>query len=148
MGGKSDALLDGASSKNALALLRIDHQGMSLRRLAVDEMMANEVERVEHIPRLRIVNLEMQMRSRRGTGVTADGNKLSFGNRKVGRSEMKLALSRLFLILLLAHHRLNERREFLQMAIDAGVALRMMHVDGIAKTHQTDGDHRHVAAGN
>ena len=63
MGGKSDALLDGASSKNALTLLRIDHQGMSLRRLAVDEMMANEVEGVEHIPRLRVVNLEMQMRT-------------------------------------------------------------------------------------
>ena len=64
VGGKTDALLDATTGKHALALLRICHQGMALRRLGVLQMMAYEIERVEHLPRLRVVNLEMKMGSR------------------------------------------------------------------------------------
>ena len=44
-------------------------------------------------------------------------------------------------ILLLAKEGCNLGCELLQMTIDAGVALRMVNVDGIAKTKHAHGHH-------
>ena len=146
MGGESDALLNASARKDALARLRIDHQRMTLRGLTINELMTDEIEGVEHAPRLRVVNFEMKMWSRRGTGIPADGYELPLCNGKFKGTEMKLALGRMPGILLLADKGSYLGSETLQVAIDAGVAFGVMHINGIAKAKHPNGNHRHIAS--
>ena len=145
--GKAEILLVGTAVEHTLSLHRTGHEAMSLGRHLVSHIILQVVERVEHVPSLRVVNLEMQMRSLRRTCVPAGGYHLSFGHRAIGSLQPHIGRIALMLILPALHGSSYLRRESLQMTIDAGIASRVLHIDSIAKTIKADGHARDVTIG-
>ena len=67
--GASDAegLMSDVMIEDALSLLRTGHQAMCPRGHGIVDVVADKIQGVEHIPRLCVVDLKMQM----GTGTMA-----------------------------------------------------------------------------
>ena len=74
---EADRLLRAASVEHTLAGFGISHEAVGYGRESVFQLAGDEAERVELVARSRLVHLEMQMRSLRGSRISADGDELS-----------------------------------------------------------------------
>ena len=117
---------------------------MSLRGHGVGNLAPQELHGVTHGPCACVVNLQMQMGSRRVARVAADGHKvactdgeLAVGETDIQRVGAPFALNLLFV----------GGGKALQVAVDAGVAVRVADIEGIAEAILVYGQSRHTAVG-
>ena len=64
-------LFGSRAAEDPLPCLRIHHQPMGTRRYGVADEVADEVAGIQHVPRLGVVDLKMQMRARAVACITA-----------------------------------------------------------------------------
>ena len=128
------------SSSVERSLTRNGHQSVYLGCYGILDKIVEELIWVEHVPRLGVVNLKMQVRSRRVARITAKGNELALADRNIGRLQTSIGLTGLMLVLILAESPLDAWRKRLQMTIDRSLSCRMSDIDSIAKTVLSDGD--------
>ena len=142
---EAESLLAGAPIEPALSLYGNGHEGMSLRRHGVGNKMSQEGHGVAHHPRLGVVNLQVQMWTCRVARIAADGNEVASTDGELRRWEnhrqrvfRTRALQQCFIL----------RCKALQMAVDAGMAIWVSHIDGIAEAIHVDGEPADVAIRN
>ena len=121
---------------------------MSLRRYAVFDKLIQEVVRVEHIVRSRVVYLKVQMRGCRVPRIAAKGNELACADGHVRWFQASIGHTGFMAVLVLSQGSLDTGRKSFQVAVDRGLARGMSNVDGITKAVESDGDTRHIAVGN
>ncbi len=136
------ALLVRLAAERALAVNRHRHYCICRGSGGVLDIFTDEIEWVEHIPCACVVNLKMKMRRRACPSISANGYQLALGNGEISRTKLHICHILLVLILPFLHHCCYLRCESLQMAIDAGVAVGMSYIHGIAKARNA---HRHPA---
>jgi hypothetical protein len=74
---EAEILILGEAVEDALARLRISHEGVCLRRGVIDEEVTKEVQGVEHSPRTGVVDFKMKVWRHAMTRIAANGNELS-----------------------------------------------------------------------
>ena len=126
---ESKGLLVLTAIEHTLALHRHSHKGMGLWGYGVSNEMPQEHHRVAHRPRFSIVNFKVQMGACRMARIAADGYQVASMDGELRRWEnhrqriVASAVQQGFVL----------RGKALQVAIDAGMSVRMSHVDSIAK---------------
>ena len=74
---EAESLLAAAAVEDTFTLHGNSHEGMGLRCYGVSNDVCQECQRVAHSPSLRIVNLQVEMRTRGMSGIAADGDEVA-----------------------------------------------------------------------
>ena len=142
---EAESLFAAAAIEDALAGHGDGHEAVGLRCDGIGDEVTEELQGVAEGPRLGIADFEVQMGAGAMTGIAADGDEVASADGELRRWENQRerilrtgALQQGFVL----------RGEALQVAIDAGMAVGMADVDGIAEAEEVDGESRHVAVGD
>ncbi len=117
---------------------------MRLRRYGVGYQVTQKLHGVAHDPRLGVVDFQVQMRTCGVACVATDGYQLACLDRELRRWQNH----RQRVVALTLHQGFVFRGKALQMAVDAGMAVRVVDVDGVAKPIHANGQPADVALGN
>ena len=140
MGRETKHLLAGGAVENTFPLHWCGHEAMSLRRRGIFHQPWNILQGIVLGPSTIVQQLQMQVWSLRGACIPTLGDDITLGNRHLVGFETKTSRRLPGQVLVTTQYRFNAWRERLQVTIHASVALRMAHIDRIAKAVHSNGD--------
>ena len=142
---KTEGLLGGTSIEEPFAHHGNGHEGMGHWGYGVGNEMGQLEHGVAHDPSAGVVEFEMEMRARGIARIATDSYQVACTHGKLtwGKAHIEGVAPSLTLNLLLI-----DIGKALQMTINAGQAIGMGHIDGIAETVLIDRDMTDIAVGN